>query len=176
MIFNSLLSTAIVCIILLLCRHSLFIQAFSQSTNNNNIDAPLPSNIRLRLGFPDDDFPISMTMAKELMNPLSISHNNNMIVAEDTKTGERVGWAQIRSLGYAGIGESNGDTSLFEDDGTDDSALNRRNIQTLSTIEEDIDEEMWQEFEDDPADFPNGFASLPWSKEYQAASQSARDR
>lgn len=99
-----------------------------------------------------------------------------MIVAEDTKTGERVGWAQIRSLGYAGIGESNGDTSLFEDDGTDDSALNRRNIQTLPTIEEDVDEEMWQEFEDDPADFPNGFASLPWSKEYQAASQSARDR
>jgi len=35
---------------------------------------------------------------------------------------------------------------------------------------------MWQEFDDDETEFPNGFASLPWTKEYRDASQAASDR
>ena len=147
-------------------RSSLFAQALS-----------LPKQIRLRVGFPDDDFAISITLAKQLMNPITgISHKNNLIVAEHTATGERIGWAQIQSLGYAGVSTY---PAQFEDgDEATGIALSQRNVQVQSTlsIEEDVDEEMWQEFEDDPLDFPNGLASLPWTKEYRAASQAASDR
>lgn len=132
----------------------------------------LPEQIRLRSGFPDDDLAISITMARKLMNPnKGISHKNNLIVAEHMPTGERVGWAHIRSLGYAGVSTY---PSQFED-GDDDYAL-RKDAQSTMKIEDDVDEIMWQEFEDDPVDFPNGLASLPWTKEYRAASQAATDR
>lgn len=110
------------------------------------------------------------------MNPLGISHKNNLIIAEDMRTGDRVGWAQIRSLGYAGIESSTTNTvgsSQFEGD---NDSLNQRNVQSTLTIEQDVDEEIWQEFDEDTTDFPNGFSSLPWTKEYRAASQAATDR
>ena len=103
-------------------------------------------------------------------NPLDISHKNNLIIAEDITSKERVGIAQIKSLGYAGEGESSNDK--FEDD----KPLKSIDVQTRLSIEDDIDEEMWQEFEEDPVEFPNGFASLPWTKEYREASQAASDR
>ena len=103
-------------------------------------------------------------------NPLDISHKNNLIIAEDITSKERVGIAQIKSLGYAGEGESSNDK--FEDD----KPLKSIDVQTRLSIEDDIDEEMWQEFEEDHVEFPNGFASLPWSKEYQAVSRAADER
>mmetsp|Transcript_10621 Transcript_10621/g.18659 ORF Transcript_10621/g.18659 Transcript_10621/m.18659 type:complete len:287 (+) Transcript_10621:139-999(+) len=149
----------------------IFIQAFSLSKR----DQIIPSRIRLRSGFPDDEIPISFVMAKELMNPLGISHKNNLVVAEDIQTGRRVGWAQIRSLGYAAVAT---DPSRFEDDNDveKNKSLTRRDVQSKLAIEEDLDELMWQEFEDDPIEIPNGLASLPWTKEYRAASQAAQDR
>ena len=114
-------------------------------------------------------------MAKQFMNPLGISHKNNLVVAEDTTTGQRVGWAQIRSLGYAGISAT--ESSQFEDgEDSDNNSLSRRDVQSKLSIEDDVDEIMWQEFEDDPTEFPNGLASLPWTQEYRAASQAAKDR
>mmetsp|Transcript_6208 Transcript_6208/g.9764 ORF Transcript_6208/g.9764 Transcript_6208/m.9764 type:complete len:215 (-) Transcript_6208:200-844(-) len=104
------------------------------------------------------------------MNPLGISHKNNLLIAEDTQTGKRVGWAQIRSLGYAGVTT---DPSKFDDE---NNSIIRRDLQSKLSIEEDVDEEMWQEFEDDLTDFPNGLASLPWTEEYREASQAAIDR
>ena len=110
-------------------------------------------------------------LAKEFTNPLDISHKNNLIIAEDITSKERVGIAQIKSLGYAGEGiESTNDK--FEDD---KSSLNI-DVQSRLSIEDDIDEEMWREFEDEETPFPNGFASLPWTKEYREASQAASDR
>ncbi|KAL9183143.1 hypothetical protein ACHAXT_004930 [Thalassiosira profunda] len=139
---------------------------------------PMPSRIRLRPGFPDDVGPISLALAKELMNPLGISHKNNLLVAEDTLTGQRVGWAQIRSLGYAGIAAT--DPSRFDDDdaagASSGGALSRREVQSTSSIEDDVNERLWQEFEDGPVGFPNGLASLPWTAEYRAASKAADDR
>ena len=105
-------------------------------------------------------------------NPLDISHKNNLIIAEDITSKERVGIAQIKSLGYAGEGiESSNDK--FQDD---NSSLKSIDVQSKLSIEDDIDEEMWQEFEDDETEFPNGFASLPWTKEYRAASRAAEER
>ena len=135
---------------------------------------PLPDGIRLRPGFPDDVVPISLALAKELMNPLGISHENSLLVAEDAETGERVGWAQIRSLGYAGVAA---DPSRFEDDGDGGGgSLARREVQPRSSIEDDANELLWQDFDDDPVDFPNGLASLPWTAEYRAASRAADER
>ncbi|KAL7552894.1 hypothetical protein ACHAWF_017368 [Thalassiosira exigua] len=145
---------------------SVSIQAFS-----------LPRQIRLRSGFPEDDLAISLVMAKELMNPLGISHKNNLVVAENIETGKRVGWAQIRPLGYAGAVKSL-NPSRFEDDDIDKTSLSRslRDSRSTRFIEEDVEEMLWEEFEEDPTDFPNGLASLPWTKEYQSASQAATNR
>ena len=97
-----------------------------------------------------------------------------MIVAEDTASGHRIGWAQIRSLGYATTGVSNSGDQY--EDGDNTSSLNSRKVQSISSIEEDVDEEMWEDFDDDPTSLPNGWASLPWTKEYKNAMQSADDR
>jgi len=106
------------------------------------------------------------------INPLGISHKqDNIVIAEDISSKERVGIAQIKSLGYAGEGESSNDDKFEEN-----SSLKSIDVQSRLSIEDDIDEEMWQEFEEDPVEFPNGFASLPWTKEYRAASQAASDR
>ncbi|KAL7538902.1 hypothetical protein ACHAXR_009540, partial [Thalassiosira sp. AJA248-18] len=91
--------------------------------------------------------------------------------------GKCVGWAHIRSLGYAGVSLSTADPSQFEDgDDFDNTSLARRDVQSALSIEEDVDEILWEEFEDDPIEFPNGLASLPWTKEYRAASEAATDR
>jgi GNAT superfamily N-acetyltransferase len=131
-------------------------------------------NIRFRDGRLEDEFTIAVIMAKELMNPFGISHKNNLLIAEDIATGERIGWSQIRSIGYSSVPL---DPSQFEDDESGDkSSLTLRDTQSSLSIEQDVDEYMWEEFEKDPVNFPNGFASLPWSKEYCQASEAANKR
>jgi len=110
-------------------------------------------------------------LAKEFINPLDISHKNNLIIAEDIASKERVGLAQIKSLGYAGEG-----IESTKDKFDDNSSLKSIDVQSRLSIEDDIDEEMWQEFEEDRVEFPNGFASLPWTKEYRIASRAADER
>jgi len=118
--------------------------------------------VRFRCGNTDDGPTIAFTIAKELMNPLGISYKN-FVVAEDVKTGHRVGWAQIRPIGVSGIDPSRYDSAPG----------------SISTdaVEDDIDDTMWEEFENDTnIDFPNFWSTLPWSKEYQLASKSANER
>eukprot|EP00980_Cylindrotheca_fusiformis_P022657 scaffold9542_cov92-Cylindrotheca_fusiformis.AAC.4 len=141
-----------------------------RAANTNSIR----NNIRYRIGLADDVLPIAAVMAKELMNPFGISHRNTLLVATDSATGDRVGWAQVRSLGYLTVETNPSDT--FVQDGDDGSAL-RRDTESSRSIERDVEEILWQEFEDDDsAEFPNGLASLPWTDEYQTASQSAKER
>ncbi|KAL7520144.1 hypothetical protein ACHAWX_004889 [Stephanocyclus meneghinianus] len=112
-------------------------------------------------------------MAKELMNPLGISHKNNLLVACDANNSrELIGWAQIRSIGYAGYSS---DPHLFEDADVRLKSPARDGGPPKISIEREIDELIW-EFEDDPNPFPNGFASLPWRKEYRAAFEAAENR
>ena len=102
-------------------------------------------------------------MAKEFMNPLGISHRN-FVVAEDSQNGERLGWAQIRPLGPAGV---------------DPNKLNSPpgSIKTW-TVDDEVDDTMWDEFEEDPdtADFTTCRATLPWSKEYRLAMEASKKR
>jgi N-acetylglutamate synthase-like GNAT family acetyltransferase len=117
--------------------------------------------VRFRNGRSDDEPTIAFTMAKELMNPLGISYKN-FVVAEDIQSGDRVGWAQIRPLGSSG---------------TDSSRYNSSPGSIGTTIEDDVDDTILEEFENDTnIEFPNFWSTLPWSKEYRAASKSANER
>ena len=123
----------------------------------------LPFNVRFRCGRPDDEPVIAFAMAKEFMNPLGIS-SRNFVVAEDSSTGDRLGWAQIRPLGPAGV---------------DPSKLNSQpGSMPSATLEDEVDEVMWDEFDEDPdANFSGGWKStLPWSKEYRSAMEAATRR
>ncbi|KAL3934963.1 MAG: hypothetical protein SGBAC_009426 [Bacillariaceae sp.] len=130
--------------------------------------------ILYRNGRAGDELFIAPIMAKQLMNPFGISHKNNLIVAEDKATGKRVGWAQIRSMGYAGIETSS--KYVDDDDENENASSFRRKVQSLDSIDQEVDDEIWDDFERDPIEFPNGFASFPWTKEYREASQAASDR
>lgn len=128
----------------------------------------LPDNIRIRQGKQSDELQISLTMAKELMNPFGISHKNNLLVACDVMNSQQlVGWAQIRSIGFAGVSNPN----KFEDD-----ASKAPTGQSRLSIEQEVDDLMWEEFEEDSTPIPNGLASLPWTEEYKAASRAADER
>lgn len=119
--------------------------------------------MRFRSGMPKDEPVIAFAMAREFMNPLGISYRN-FVVAEDTSTGDRLGWAQIRPLG-----PSESDPSIF-----DSSPGSARS----TTIEDEVDDMMWDEFEEDAsADFSGGWRStLPWTKEYKDAMEAASRR
>jgi GNAT superfamily N-acetyltransferase len=102
-------------------------------------------------------------MARELMNPLGIS-SKNFVVAEDASTGDRLGWAQIRSLGPADV---------------DPDVLNSPpgSMPYFATVEDDVDDMMWEEFEEDPdANLGTWRSTLPWSKEYKTAMEAAARR
>lgn len=116
--------------------------------------------IVFRRGLKSDEPIIAATMAKNLMNPLGIDASR-FLVAEDRQKpgGERVGWAQLRPLGPA-----------VADPATFDSPPGSGDVERLT------DDEMWDKFEDEGPDFPNGMASLPWTKEYRAASEAAKKR
>mmetsp|Transcript_17287 Transcript_17287/g.25544 ORF Transcript_17287/g.25544 Transcript_17287/m.25544 type:complete len:245 (-) Transcript_17287:213-947(-) len=102
-----------------------------------------------------DEWTIRTTLAKELMNPLGID-SRQFLVAEEEQ--QLLGWAQIRPLG---TGKS--DPSKFNAaPGSYDA-------------EQDANDVLWQEFEEDPTPFPNGWASLPWTKEYQAYQKLIKD-
>ena len=103
------------------------------------------------------------------MNPLGISHKNNLLIACDTQNSrELIGWAQIRSIGY--LGESSSNNDRFQDESQSKAAQSR------ISIEQEVDDMLWEEFEDDPTPIPNGLASLPWTDEYKAASRAAGNR
>jgi N-acetylglutamate synthase-like GNAT family acetyltransferase len=126
--------------------------------------------VRFRCGRSDDEPTIAFTMAKELMNPLGISYKN-FVVAEDIQTGDRVGWAQIRPLGSSGTDPSRYNSSP----GSIGSSTTTTT--TTTTIEDDVDDSILEEFENDTnIEFPNFWSTLPWSKEYRAASKSANER
>lgn len=133
-------------------------------------NSSLPVNVRIRQGKASDELPIALTMAKELMNPLGISHKNNLLVACDVKNSRQlIGWAQIRSIGYIGASSN---PSMFEDGASTSPTIS----QSTFSIEQEVDDLMWEEFEDDPTPIPNGLASLPWTEEYRAASRAADKR
>jgi hypothetical protein len=93
----------------------------------------LSSNVRIRQGKSFDELPIAFTMAKELMNPLGISHKNNLLVACDIQNSRQlIGWAQIRSMGF--VGPSTAFSKTFEDG---DNASNVSTMQSRFSIEQE---------------------------------------
>ena len=137
----------------------------SNNKDNNEGNNGSGCSVRFRCGRPDDEPVIAFCVAKELMNPLGISHRN-FVVAEDSATGERLGWAQIRPLGPSGV-----DPEVW--DARPGSASS-----AAASLEYQADELAWEDFEEDPfADFSGGWRStLPWTKEYREAFEASRKR
>ena len=145
----------------------------SKASNNKN---SLQKAIKFRPGTQSDEIPISITMAKNFMNPLSVLNNSKrFIVAESvpdsvsnngeaTAKAEVYGWAQLRP-----IGPRTRDPDKFD-------APPGSGMTKSQSIQSEIEEEIWEDFESDPLDVPIGFASLPWTKEYREYSQKSQDR
>jgi ribosomal protein S18 acetylase RimI-like enzyme len=98
-------------------------------------------------------------MTRNLMNPLNLDSKRFVVAVDPMNDNQIYGWAQFRPTGF-----------------------NLQNAQEYDalpgsgSIESDIDDEIWQDFEDDPADFPNSAASLPWTKEYKEFSKASSKR
>jgi len=116
------------------------------------------ADIKFRSGSKLDELQISLTMAKNLMNPLGID-SKNFVVAIDSTNRKLMGWAQIRP-----IGQKIRDPDVY-------------NAQPGSgSKEKEISDDIWDEFENDNIEFPNGFKSLPWTREYREFSQASARR
>uniref|UniRef100_A0A7S1BYV7 N-acetyltransferase domain-containing protein n=1 Tax=Corethron hystrix TaxID=216773 RepID=A0A7S1BYV7_9STRA len=112
-----------------------------------------------RPGTKTDELQISLTMAQNLMNPLGIDFKRFIVAASSTNEKELYGWAQLRPIGF-----SIRDASTYN------------SLPGSGSIEDEIEEDIWDEFEKDEVDFPNGFASLPWTKEYKNAAVASAKR
>lgn len=149
---------------------------------SSSSSSSFPSRIRYRRAVPDDRL-----AKKTLVSLIPTSATDQIIIlAEDSSKINNgiIAWATIQSLGYAAIPDatSTPSTLVFEDDDNyNDNYYNtwqRREVFSSATdmIESDINEQLWEEFEDDPTPIPNGLASLPWTSEYRAASKGAAKR
>jgi len=96
-------------------------------------------------------------MVSELMNPLGL--NPIRFCIAEARDGQTVGWGQIKPHGPAIYDRSKYNSSPGS-----------------GSIEENVDEDIWFEFEEDNADFPNGLSSLPWSPSYRTAAEAAKRR
>ena len=120
------------------------------------------------------------TTSRVIYRRIVTSEDDITIVAEDIQTNKRITSAQIISLGYASIIPAS--SSTFEDDDNYNTkyynSLQQREVVKSATdmIESDINEQIWEEFEDDSTQIPTGLSSLPWTSEYRAASRSAVKR
>lgn len=115
----------------------------------SGLSASSSSSIRYRPGMTSDARPITLQLAKELMNPFEVKVERFIVAydseASDDRHTQRVGWAQIRPL------------------------PGRR-----EQIERETDDVMWDEFEENRnIQVPVGLQSLPWTKEYREFSQAA---
>ena len=126
---------------------------------------------------------IELLFQSDVSTSISLD-SNEFIIAEDQEDGSSsssvvvVGWAQLRCLGPA---TSIWDPNQWYDDNdgrmtvvnttTTNNNNSRRENEYL--LEKEVDEIMWEEFEDDPMEFPNGWSSLPWTKEYRKVAQAA---
>mmetsp|Transcript_27803 Transcript_27803/g.32436 ORF Transcript_27803/g.32436 Transcript_27803/m.32436 type:complete len:264 (+) Transcript_27803:131-922(+) len=117
-------------------------------------------SIRFRSGTKEDEFQIATTMARELMNPLGINSKRFIIAVNSNNDKELIGWGQLRPIGLC-----------YRNPNTFDAGPGSVSIQQIA------EDEIWSEFENEEEDdFPNGFASLPWSKEYQEYAKKAEKR
>ena len=128
------------------------------TVNSWNTQSP---EITFRPGMKSDEIRISVTMAKNLMNPLNIDSKRFLVAVDPMNDKKLYGWAQLRPIGSNRV-----DPDRF------DSAPGSGSIER----DVDVDEEIWDDFENDPMEFPVGFASLPWTKEYREFSKGAERR
>ena len=153
------------------------------NTDESSSSSSTLSRVRYRRADPDDKLP------KTLDSLISISATDQIIVlAEDSvkiiNNNRIIAWAKIQSIGYAAIPDATTTASaqVFEDDDNYNNnyynSLQRREVVLSSTgmIESDVNEQLWEEFEDDSTPIPTGLSSLPWTSEYRAASNAAAER
>ena len=100
-------------------------------------------------------------------------NSNKFIIAKDhqEKNGSSVvvGWAQLRYLGPA----TSDPNQWYDENGGSMTTTTNSRRENEYLLEKEVDEIMWEEFEDDPMEFPNGWSSLPWTKEYRKVAQAA---
>jgi len=94
------------------------------------------------------------------MNPLGIESNRFLIAVNPNNKNDVFGWAQLRPIGPA-------ITNPNKYNAAPGSGSMERDV---------IEDELWDDFENDDVAFPIGFASLPWTKEYRAFSESSNKR
>ena len=157
---------------------SLCTKVKSSNTDETTTSSESLSSIRYRLADTDDQLPKTF----DSLISASASSDQIIVLAEDSKDKNRlIAWARIQSLGYAIIPDTT-TTELLEDDDNYNNkyynTLQRREVvsSVSDVIESDVNEQLWEEFEDDPTPIPTGLASLPWTSEYRAASKAAASR
>jgi hypothetical protein len=129
--------------------------------------------LQFRWGRAQDPWTIALSQIRNLQVPsllllgLKQQEVNNLLVMETVDTNNNtnnktviIGWAQIRPIGYAERDPSRFDSRPGSYD-----------------IEVDVDDQMWQEFEEDTDSVvPTGWASLPWTSEYRAMEAGIQQR
>jgi hypothetical protein len=110
------------------------------------------------------------------MNPMNIEYERFIVAVNANNQGEIYGFGQLRPLATATINTRSTTpttitTTKYEyyasrDPNKYDSKSNSISPKQLN--QDELMEDIWEEFEnDDTMEFPNGLASLPWTKEYR---------
>jgi len=143
------------------------------NANNNNNPNDNNSKIKFRQGKPSDIDLIRRLMIQNLMNPLFMNHERFIIAVNPDDDNDIYGFVQLRPLDDINTNNERSQVEVVDPNVFDA-------LPGSSTIEDILQEEMmddiWEDFDQEEIDFPTGLKSLPWSKEYKDYVQSSKRR
>lgn len=139
--------------------YSVLLLLFLTSKYTRRLYALSSQSVRFRPGEKKDELNIQITMTRNMMNPLGIQFKRFIVAVDPMDDQNLYGWAQLRPIG-----------PKIRDPNRYDSTPGS------GSIEQDIEDEIWDDFDKDDVDVPSGFASLPWTNEYKQMAKGAETR
>mmetsp|Transcript_5504 Transcript_5504/g.8195 ORF Transcript_5504/g.8195 Transcript_5504/m.8195 type:complete len:395 (+) Transcript_5504:2-1186(+) len=135
--------------------------------HERKIQEQVQVQVQFRTGIPSDESTIQSIMVRNLMNPLFIQHERFIVAVNPDDESDIYGFVQIRPIDNKNKNKNKDQDEILL---RDPKVYNSKSgsISKTQLLKEELYEDIWDEFEnDDSIEFPNGFGSLPWSKEYR---------
>ncbi len=129
------------------------------------------------------------------MNPLFIQHHRFIVAVNPLDDSDLYGFVQLRPIPIDGSSSSKSSSSSSKSSSSKSKQEEEQELQQQlllrdpkvydskpgsiskkELLREELYDDIWDEFEEEELEFPNGFGSLPWSKQYRDYMEASKER